>query len=215
MIGVYVANFNLYDTPIPIVPVPGVVYRYFTNTPVTVSGWETHIISLPCPDSVRHSSRYYFDMSCVVMPDCEYTVMFGANSRLVADPRDLVERYLLHSSADSAMFRHPHRDCLYEEAQAVVQMGKEIRVNVEVQVSRYRAEGFPEHFGLFTNIINIRRNTKRMAEFEAAWWEEVKNGSYRDQLAFDYMRWKMKFPIEVIPGDPYVAKDIFVVERHH
>ena len=23
-----------------------------------------------------------------------------------------------------------------------------------------------------------------------AWWQEVKNGSHRDQLSFDYVRWK-------------------------
>lgn len=212
MIGVYTANFGSYDPPFPAKPTEGVVYRYFTDTPIEVSGWDVQVVEKPCAGA-GHSSRYYFDQSCLVMPDCEYTILHGANARLVADPVALINKYL--QSTDLALFKHPHRNCIYDEADIVVMMGKDTKANVDAHMARIAVSGMPRHWGLSTCIFMIRRNTLVMRAFEDAWWQMVSTGSYRDQLSFDFIRWKMNFPVTYIPGDPYTSEHIFKVERHH
>ena len=34
-----------------------------------------------------------------------------------------------------------------------------------------------------------------------AWWQEVTNGSYRDQLSFNYIAWKLRFSFHALDWD--------------
>ena len=50
-----------------------------------------------------------------------------------------------------------------------------------------------------------------LAAFEAFWWNEVKNGSCRDQLSFDYARWKLDMPIHYLPNH---WRDYLMLGKH-
>ena len=190
----------------------GVDYIYITDQPLTSSTWQMRVVSPSFPDS-RRSSRFYFDQSCLTFPSSTYTIMHGANSSLTADPIALIDTYLITPNVDIAMFSHPHRDCIYDEAAAVIAMGKDTATNVNPQMDRYREEGFPTHFGLHACTLMLRRNTPSLLEFERQWWTEVSTGSFRDQLSFDYIRWKLNFPIGMIPGELFNS-DIFDYRIH-
>ena len=87
---------------------------------------------------------------------------------------------------------HPSRDCIYKEADTVVKMKKDMLSNVKPQISRYRAEGFPNGFGLHeTSVILRRHGDQRCQIFGNRWAKEIMDGSHRDQLSFDYCRWKL------------------------
>ena len=60
------------------------------------------------------------------------------------------------------------------------------------QVDRYMQAGYPEHHGLVETTVLLRWHTPRVAEFNAAWWTELTNGSLRDQLSFNYVAWKQR-----------------------
>lgn len=201
-IAVYTANFSDYDEITnPVVVNPEVDYLYFTDSPTASSSvWQIVHVNPPC-STPQHSSRYYFDQSCLVAPDYDVTLMHGANSRLLYDPVELVNR-CLSLYADMAIFKHPHRAHVLDEFNAVVQMGKDTEANVAPQRERYAKEGlFESGIGLSACIFMIRRNNQAVAEFEHLWWHEVENGSHRDQLAFDYVRWKTGIAVAWIPGD--------------
>ena len=72
-------------------------------------------------------------------------------------------------------------------------MKKDTKEIVEPQMDRYRKEGFPEDYGLLQSNIMIRKhNESNCIKFMEEWFNEVKNGSHRDQLSFNYVSWKNK-----------------------
>lgn len=204
MIGVYTANFGSYDQIYePAICNPNTIYRYFTDRAFHSTKWEV-ILAQSRHLSPEYCSRYHFDNPCLVMPDCAITIMHGANTELITDPYELVELYL-PDKYDIAAFAHPHRQNVYQEAEACIQMHKDKPERILPQIERYRIEGFPESMRLSTCIFLIRRYTPKMKAFEIMWWNEVLNGSFRDQLSFDYCRWKLGIDINYIPGDPYTS----------
>jgi len=70
-------------------------------------------------------------------------------------------------------------------------------------MERYRALGYPSHNGLHAAFFIIRRNCDAMMDFNNMWWQEVKKGSVRDQLSFDYVCWEFGIKPKVIPGDMF------------
>ena len=86
-------------------------------------------------------------------------------------------------------------------------------MNVDPQIERYREEGFPEKYGLGETRVLYRKNNDDCKKLMDAWWAEVEKGSHRDQLSFDYARWKTGVDIEFIPSDlPY--QKYFKINRH-
>ncbi len=87
--------------------------------------------------------------------------------------------------------QHPNRKCIYAESEAVIAMKKDTREIIKPQLDRYKEEGFPKDFGLLQSNIMIRKhNEKDCIKFMEEWFSEVKNGSHRDQLSFNYVQWK-------------------------
>lgn len=203
MIGVYTALFGNYDTLLPALH-GGIV---FTDQNITIPFWQMRYVTLPYRDP-RYESRYYFDRSCLVMPDYEYTIMHGANAQLVMSPVDLVAK--LPADIDIGLFRHPHRDNVYDEAEACIAYRKDKEEVIEKQMDRYQDEGF-DGKNLSACILMVRRNTSRLQEFEAMWWGEVNRGSCRDQLSFDYCRWKLGMPVYYLP---FGWNEVFKVGKH-
>jgi len=90
---------------------------------------------------------------------------------------------------DFNMMKHPCRNCIYKEAEIVIKENIDKSGNAQLQMAKYKEKGFPEDFGLNACGIIGRWNNEKTAEFERLWWDEVLQGSYRDQLSFDYVRW--------------------------
>jgi hypothetical protein len=209
LIGVYTALFGPYDIPQP-PRFDDVDFVLFTDQDVNPKGWQVRRVGRPHPDP-RYASRYYFDQSCLVMPDYEYTIMHGANVRLTMSPVKVLE--YLSNSADIAAFKHPHRESVYEEARVCAHWRKDSRATIEAQMERYRLAGFPVDFPLSACILLVRRNTERLREFETFWWNEVRNGSCRDQLSFDYCCWQLGVDVDYLPGNPFQSS-ILKVGKH-
>lgn len=212
MIAVYTANISSND-PLrePLVVADDVDYIYFTNRNFNQpTAWD--IRKVKSSGNPKLQSRWFFDQSCLVLPEYEYTVMHGANSQLAVNPRVLIDTYL--ADTDLAAFRHPHRDCIYDEGSACIAFGKDTSGAIRPQMTRYQEEGYPSHYGLSACILLVRRNTPELAAFETRWFKEVFRFSHRDQLSFDYVRWLMDVPVTYIPGDPFASGNIIAVHKH-
>ena len=87
------------------------------------------------------------------------------------------------------------------------------------QVERYKIEGYPENLGLSECTVILRRHTNQIKEFNEAWWEEIKNGSRRDQLSFDYVARKMNLKVNYFAGhlraENYLFKRNFHNKKTH
>lgn len=190
MIAVYTALFGQYDN---VQPALWPNSYLFTDQDIKPDGWQ--VVNVYPLEDDRYASRYYFSQSCRVLPQAEYTIMHGANAQLKVEPGSLI-KYL--GDNDLACCAHP-RGNVYDEAKAVIKMRKDKRETVEAQMERYRQEGFKGN-NLSALILVVRYNSPALQEFETILWNEIQDGSYRDQLAFDYCRWKMKFSISRLPN---------------
>lgn len=118
--------------------------------------------------------------------DCDISIVIGANIQLKASAGKLVDTYL-GEFYDMALFKHPKRDCVYEEiAGALTRVNDpEEKKILLLQEAHYRKIGIPEHLGgLPETGMVIRKHTPKVRRFCEAWWAEMCRWSYRDQVSF-------------------------------
>jgi len=129
---------------------------------------------------------YPFD----VLKQYEISILVGGQISIHCDIGEFL-RNNLPKGYGLSVSRHPVRDCLYEEAKAVVGYKKGDPQIIGKQIAGYRNAGMPEHAGLIETGVMIRRhNDKNVIQFCELWLAEVRQHSQRDQLSFPYILWK-------------------------
>jgi len=87
--------------------------------------------------------------------------------------------------------KHDLRDCMYDELQACIDLRKDSAEKMTAQVNKYKKEDYPHHNGLVMTGCMVRSHHDPLViETMEAWWKEVKQNSFRDQLSFNYSAWK-------------------------
>jgi len=125
-----------------------------------------------------------------LLNDYDISIWVDGNVELKGDLNDFINKTL---KDDCSIYvpQHPQRDCIYDEASAVISMRKDTSNNVNKQIDRYKEEGFPEKYGLLqSNIILRKHNNADCVKLMEDWFKELKDGSHRDQLSFNYVSWK-------------------------
>ena len=84
------------------------------------------------------------------------------------------------------MFRHPNRDCLYDEALVCAKTGLDNPEVIIAQVKKYEEEGFGRNRGLCEGSFILRRHTAQVEAFNNYWWSEYCRHSARDQISMFY-----------------------------
>jgi hypothetical protein len=103
---------------------------------------------------------------------------------------------------DWAMFAHPDRDCIYDEAEVSATMSKYHGLPIFPQVEAYRST-VPPRDGLYACAVIVRREpaSERMKAVNALWWEQNLKWTYQDQLSLPYvLRQKRQCEPTRIPG---------------
>ena len=92
------------------------------------------------------------------------------------------------NDGDWAMFVHPDRDCIYEEARLCVTLVKCRDLPILPQVEAYRST-VPPHSGLYACGVVVRRepSVERLNRVHELWWEENLKWTYRDQLSLPFV----------------------------
>jgi len=133
--------------------------------------------------------------------DDDVSIWIDGNIELLISPEQLVEEFL--GDADIAVFKHFERDCVYDEAEAAKGLDRSNIPPIEAHAKFLRKKNYPKHNGLYECGIIIRRHSKKIEDFNNAWWSEICRHSSRDQLSFPYTL--KKFPdlkINSIVGNP-------------
>ena len=138
------------------------------------------------------SHRYFPDKTYSLWLDGSVVINFSF------PVEHLVSAYL--ADCDVAVFRHSRRTCVYQEAQASLLQRLDDPQIIRRQVDTYTHAGYPANAGLSENCVLLRRHTAAVQDFNEAWWEEIRRGSRRDQLSFDYVAWKCGLTYRHFPG---------------
>jgi hypothetical protein len=113
----------------------------------------------------------------------QYTavVYIDGNIELIGDLAPLVQGYL-HSGASLGVVPHPYRQCVYEEAAAVILQQRDSREHVIRAVEFLESQGHPLHAGLFEMNFFCFRPGSVMYSFFHLWWDLYQLYGDRDQL---------------------------------
>jgi hypothetical protein len=126
----------------------------------------------------------------LLLSDYDVSIWVDGNVTIKSNLNEFLSKFL-RSDYSIYVPKHPARDCIYSESKAVVAMKKDTKANVTPQIERYKKEGFPKNYGLLQSNIMLRvHNNEDCIRFMEQWFEELKNGSHRDQLSFNYVAWK-------------------------
>lgn len=139
--------------------------------------------------------------------DYDYSVYIDSNYLITGDMRKLVSEIGTHKMG---IFDHNQatdkRDCVYEEHLAILELGNKKGVYkddpevMKAQIDFLKSENYPRNNGLIFAAALVRKhNDAEVIKLMEDWWTIVSTCSKRDQLSFDYVRWKNKFT-------PYVYK---------
>jgi len=195
-IVVYTCITGGYDNILePSFVTPGVDYICFTdNMSMKTKRWKLR----PIPTELAGYSKVKQQRGVKILAHrylSDYDISIWVDG--VVDVRGNIKDFLKPFDFDTySVFipEHPARKCLYKEIDACIKIkklkGDEIAL-AKKQLERYRAEKFPENYGLVqTNVMIRKHNDQYSKDLMEKWWSELKDYSHRDQLSFNYALWK-------------------------
>jgi hypothetical protein len=106
--------------------------------------------------------------------------------------------------SDIVVWDHPEaRDCLFQEASYCQDWPKYADHPIREQTEHYRAEGMPEHFGLWACGAVMWRNTPDAIRFGEDWLDENLVWSIQDQVSFPFLVWRLSPRLGVFPAHEF------------
>lgn len=221
---IYTAIFGGYDKlPDPDYIPEGWDFVCFTDASIQSDVWK--IVETPAiyEDSTRNARR------CKVLPhrwfpEYDTSLWVDGNILIRSDINNLTDYYLF----DANLAVHDHnqnvldpRSCTYHEASTILQLGekngdyKDHPQVIADQMNRYIKKGYPQNNSLAVTMQVLRNHNKPdcIAAMEA-WWQEIKYGSKRDQLSFNYAAWSTNLKFNYFDGDSRDNKYFLHTGKH-
>ncbi|XP_042492908.1 probable hexosyltransferase MUCI70 isoform X2 [Macadamia integrifolia] len=133
-----------------------------------------------------------------LFPQARYSVWVDSKSQFRRDPLGVLEALLWRTNSTLAISEHGARSSVYDEARAVVKKHKATPEEVEVQLSQYRRDGFPNDKryngkkALSEASVILREHTPLTNLLMCLWFNEVVRFTSRDQLSFPYVLRQLK-----------------------
>ncbi len=185
----------------------------FLDQPLASPTWRYRPMHAEFPEADRNAKihkilphRYFADARYSLWIDGSTTIRFEYPIAR------MIETYL--ADADIAVFAHWARICAYQEASVCLHAGLDDPRVIWEQTCRYRRDGFPANAGLAECTVLLRRHTAAVEAFNEAWWEEIRHGSSRDQLSFNYVAWRLGLRYATFPGSLEEDSALFQREPH-
>jgi hypothetical protein len=189
----------------------------FTDSdwPAQVGQWRIVTVK-PAPDlHPRMQAKYFKLLSHRVFPNGRlariydhkrifakrqrYDATLWIDGSIQVKSRYFVSEFLSTIGASGwAMFRHPDRDCIFEEAQLSMTIEKYRGFPIEQQVLAYKESGIAAKSGLYACGIIGRKEplSSALKSINDMWWRENRKWSYQDQLSLPYVLHKRNFSVD-------------------
>lgn len=187
------------------------------------SMWKIKPLAFGDLDDVRNQ-RWHKLHPHILFPEYKKSIWLDANvditSKEMFDDIDMAGK----EGAAMSIAVHPDRDCIYKEAQACIDLGKDNEQTIRRQVQILKEKSFPQKNGLFeTNIVYREHNNKKVIKIMNDWWWWIENYSRRDQLSLNYVLWKNDFRvrplsrkgIKITPNVNHVTKEELLVQNQN
>ena len=179
------AIYDNYDIPKPVLPQTGIEVEWImvTDTLKTAelarsAGW----MAIVEPRKHVHPNRAAKTPKCLpwLYVTTDSSIWIDGSFRVVS-PRfaDDVLKY----AQPIAQFKHPWRDCAYDEAVECINIPKYAIEPLEEQIKKYYDEGLPANWGLWATGVIARHHTPQVINMGFEWMSDIHRWSYQDQVS--------------------------------
>ena len=216
---IYTVSTGQYDNvKNPIYVDENIDYFIFTEQELdTNSVWKRKAI----PENLKGKTpleiaRYLKINPHLFFSEYDFSMFIDGNVCITCDVRPLFYT-LIDQEKTIAIHKHQNRDCIYDEAKAIYAAGKASMKSMSKQLSFYKQEGFPKHYGLFeTNIVIRKHNDEKCKSVMKTWSNQISEWTKRDQLSFTYALWKNGMPADSVLslGNNSRRNPFFIVDSH-
>ena len=144
----------------------------------------------------------------------QYDLMIFIDGSIEITSPDFV-KFCIDSLGDNemALYEHPQRDCIFDEAVVSMPLNKYQSQNISGQISFYNSL-YPKHGGLYACGVMVRKiQSPEIRNLMGKWWWEIIKWTYQDQLSFPVVCKLLKFIPGIIPGNQY-KNPFFKVHWH-
>ncbi len=176
-------------------------YFAFVDTPQEAKSWQQKPLLHFSNDSKyagRRNAKIYKIMPHLFLPDYQFYFWVDVSHEVIMNPDLIIENYMKDS--EIAVFKHTQRNCAYNEAVVINDLGYDHKDNVDRQIAFYRSQGFPDNYGLYELPVSIRKNTPQTQLFNLMWWDQISRYSSRDQISFPFCLWKTGIVPKILDG---------------
>lgn len=178
------------DLKEPTIISEGWEYVCISDRPRESKTWQIKVVDI---EDVCDSRKARLVLTCpFIFIDYDLVLSIGGQIQVQCD----LNEYQGH---EFTVLKHPHRDCVYQEAEACIKRKKDSAKIISKQVAKYRREKYPENAGMIATGLMIRKNTKQINDFCFKWYQELSQNSFRDQLSFNFVAWKEGFKYKTLP----------------
>ncbi|MFH4486762.1 glycosyltransferase [Vibrio metschnikovii] len=214
---IYTCNFGGYESvKEPESIIPGVKYILFTDDPSLKSKhWDVHVIDTKSLSSSR-ASRLPKILPHQYLP--EHDISIYVDSSITLKNKDLNQE-VISVLGDNHFAFYPHfsRDCIYEEAEACISLGKVRKDPTRRFIKKIKQDGFPKQFGLVENALIVRKNTILTQRVNEFWYDLYYQNQPRDQFYLMYVLWRLDAPFSLFKDSDDFRKSpwlSFTSHRH-
>ena len=190
---IYSANINNYDLfHHPVEIDPNVKYMLFTdNIHFKSNIWDivnANILNINHLSNVRKARCIKIKPHIFLPP---HDISIWVDSCFKINIKDVSEMLKKINFLDKNImcYKHISRDCIYHEASVCIKSKLDDVNIIQNQILKYEKENFPKKLGLFETGFMIRKNNPQVNKLNDLWWQEICNGSSRDQLSQLYVSW--------------------------
>jgi hypothetical protein len=215
-IVIYTSITNCFDQIPQLVSTwSGCDYVCFTDNPHLRSDvWNLRLLPSSNLDP-RRRARLPKILPHLFLPESDLSIWMDGNVVPEVDLFQFAKANLKDRAA--LFFAHGERQCLYEEADKCITLGKDSADLINSQIAKYQREGMPRNFGLAECSILIRRhNDPQLIALMNSWWNELIAWSARDQLSLPYVSWKLKYDFPLVQNqDADGARSVYRRAHHY
>jgi hypothetical protein len=150
----------------------------------------------------------------LLFPNYDYSIYLDGNVAPVSDLTEFINRI---GSCAIATHSHYIRNCVYQEAEAILQSGKDRPEHVKQHLRFLQEQGMPKEYGLADcSVIARKHHDTFCISLMEQWWKEFLLHSRRDQLSFPYVLFKNGLPMKDVTtlGSNRIFNDALDIAMH-
>ena len=148
--------------------------------------------------SDRRNAKLPKILGWLLSPGYDYYIWHDHYSEVQMHPEQILDTYL--KDKDMALFKHPHRNCSYQEARVVGELSLDKATTVVQTTEFLTNRNWPQENGLFELTSFVYRNTYKIQTATLAWWDLLCKYSSRDQILFPWIVAQYDISYNYLPG---------------